>query len=144
MSPINPHDPFGRLTKPGAADDGKTPEQAPAAGAEPKPTEEQKPKRKYTRRAQPKPGPSLPVEKPEEQEPELVAALFTTGELTIYVGDEVMHLTSKQREKLEQFLGLMTPKADSGRPRRKCQVCHQRRDVDKFDGDSKVCKECNE
>ena len=142
---INPHDPFGRL--------GKTQEQDGAGQPEPEqgenhpessaPAEEPKAKRKYTRRLPPATRPHIPVEKPEAQEPELIAAIFTTGELTIYVGEEVLHLTARQREKLEQFLGVTAPRVEAMRPRRKCIVCQQRRDLDKFEGDKNICKDCD-
>lgn len=110
---INPHDPFGQLSKKQGqqeADSEKQSEQSEGA-----PAEEPKQKRKYVRRAPPLTKPQIPVEKPEAQEPELVAAIFTTGELTIYVGEETIHLTAKQREKLERFLGITAPRMEATR-----------------------------
>jgi hypothetical protein len=143
---INPHDPFGRIGKKGSNDagHGPKPENTGAQSEMEAGAEEPKQKRKYTRRIPPKTSPQFPVDKPEAQEPELVAAIFTTGELTIYVGDEILHLTTRQREKLEQFLGIMTPRAEATRPRRKCVICHQRRDLDKFEGDKNICKDCDQ
>jgi len=141
---INPHDPFNQLGRKAAPHGEPTndPEQD-GKGEEPaQDAEAPRQKRKYTRRVPPATNPQKPVAKPEEQEPELVAAIFTTGELTIYVGEDVMHLTVTQREKLEQFLGVTAPRVEASRPRRKCRVCQQRRDLDKFEGDSTVCKDC--
>lgn len=111
---INPHDPFGQLVKNNVLQESE-PSKEGAEQKQAAPPEEPKQKRKYVRRQPPKTAPHIPVEKPEAQEPELVAAIFTTGELTIYIGDEIMHLTARQREKLEQFLGITAPRVEASR-----------------------------